>query len=237
MASREQRVVETFVELADSLVGEFDPDELLHTLAERCVELLDVDAAGVMLAMATEQLEAVAASGRDMRQLEIFEVAVAEGPSHLAYSSCQPVVEHDLRSAEARWPQFVPRALELGFVAAHGFPLRLRDRTIGALNLFQIEGRARLGDDERRMAQGFADVAAISLIQDELTRQASRVQQQLEHALSARVVIEQAVGMLAERLSIAPPQAFQRLRKHARDRNRRLRDVARDVLDGRIDVP
>jgi GAF domain-containing protein len=235
MGTREQQVIQTFVALADSLVGDFDADELLHVLAERCVEVLDVDAAGVMVAMRQGELRAVAATSREMRQLEIFEVAASEGPSYAAYASGAPVVEHDLAAAEGRWPQFTARARDLGFVAAHGFPLRLRERTIGALNLFQSAGRSRLGPPDVAVAQGFADVAAISLIQAELTHQSGTTVAQLERALATRVLIEQAKGVLAERLELTPQQAFQRLRKHARDRNRKVRDVAADVLDGRLD--
>jgi GAF domain-containing protein len=235
VGTREQQVIETFVFLADTLVGDFDAVELLHVLAERCVRLLDVDAAGVMLGMGSRGLQAVAATSRDMHQLEIFEVAAAEGPSYAAYTGGAPVVEHDLATAEARWPHFTARARALGFVAAHGFPLRLRKRTIGALNLFQGEGRARLGDADVLVAQGFADVAAISLLEDELARHAEMNVGQLERALSARVVIEQAKGLLAERLGLSPQQAFERLRRHARERNAKVRDVAGDVLEGRLD--
>ena len=235
MATREQRVIETFVYLADTLVGDFDADELLHVLAERCVELLDVEAAGVMLAMRPGELQAVAATSRNMRQLEIFEVAAAEGPSYSAYASSEPVVAHDLQAAEDRWPEFTARALALGFVAAHGFPLRLRERTIGALNVFQRIGRARLSDADVRMAQGFADVASISLLQAELVHESETTVDQLTHALSARVVTEQAKGVLAERLGIPPQQALDRLRRHARNHNRKLRDVAGDVVNGRLD--
>lgn len=236
MGSREQRVIETFVHLADTLVNDFDEDELLHMLAERCVELLDVDAAAVMLAMRPGELRAVAATSRDMRQLEIFEVAAAEGPSYDAYAGGAAVVEQDLAAAQPRWPQFTARALELGFAAAHGFPLRLRERTIGALNVFQGEGRARLSDADMDVAQGFADAAAISLIQDELAGQAEATVGQLSHALTSRVLTEQAKGILAERLGLSAQQAFERLRRHARDHNRKIRDVAGDVIDGRLEL-
>lgn len=235
MENRERRLIETFVSLADVLVGDVDTDELLHLLGERCVELLDIDAAGVMLAMQPGQLHAVAATSRDMRQLEIFEVASAEGPSVAAYMNGRPETEHNLEGAASRWPSFVPRALELGFVAAHGFPLRLRDRTIGALNIFQSEGRSPLTDTDVRVAQGFADVATISLIQDELLHHTDTTVQQLTHALQSRVLIEQAKGALAERLGVPPHESFERLRKHARDHNRKLRDVADDVIEGRLE--
>lgn len=235
MASREQRLIETFTGFADTLVGDFDADELLHVLADRCVELLAVDAAGVMLAMQPGQLRAAAATSRSMEQLEVFEVAATEGPSYEAYTSGQAVVEHHLATAEARWPQFVGRARRLGFAAAYGFPLRLRERTVGALNLFQTARRRRLADPDAEVARGFADIAAIALIQEELLHQSETKVGQLNYALAARVVTEQAKGILAERLALTPQDAFERLRKHARDHNRKVHDVAQDVVDGRVD--
>ena len=231
--SREQRVIDTFVELTDTLVADFDADELLQTLAARCIELLDVDAAGVMVGMDPGQLRAVAASGHDMRQLEIFEVASEEGPSYEAFASGLCVVVDELGDLESRWPQFVPRARELGFRTAYGFPLRLRRRTIGALNLFQSSGRGLTEVDER-LAQGFADVAAIALIQERLTQDATTRSEQLAYALEARVVVEQAKGILAERRGVSPFGAFELLRAHARGNNLKMRDVARDVVDGRL---
>lgn len=237
LMSREQRVIDTFVYLADTLVTEFDADELLQVLAARCVELLDVDAAGVMLGMRPDRLRAVAATGRDMRLLEIFEVAASEGPSYDAFDSQEPVVVHDLTGTEERWPQFTPRALQQGFRTAYGFPLGLRERAVGALNLFQEHGRRRLDDADRRLAQGFADVAAIGLVQERLQHEATTRVEELSYALDARVVVEQAKGVLSERLSLTPMEAVERLRRYARDRNAKLRDVAQDLVEGRLDVP
>jgi len=232
---REQQLVQTFISLTDTLVADFDAEELLHVLAARCVELLGVDAAGVMLAMGTNELQAAAASSRDMRQLEIFEVASAEGPSYDAYVSGEVVLERDLRTATSRWPMFTPRALELGFVVAYGFPLRLRERTVGALNLFQVEGRVALDDPDLAVAQGFADVATIALLQEQALHNAEALTEQLTGALSSRVSIEQAKGIVAERFGLDPQQAFERLRTHARSRGRKLRDVAQEVIDGSLD--
>ncbi|WP_165491924.1 GAF and ANTAR domain-containing protein [Egibacter rhizosphaerae] len=231
--SRERRIIENLVYLSDSLLEDFDADELLGELCERCVELLDVDAAGVMLAMDPEQLRAVAASSVSMDQLEVFEVAAAEGPSYGAYVAGAPVVEADLNNAADRWPRFVPRALELGFVGGYGFPLRLRGRTIGALNLFQEAHRQPLGDTDAVVAKGLADVAAITLMQEEIIRSRDTTVSQLTHALEARVAVEQAKGLLAERLGISPHTAFERMREHARSHRRKVRDVADDLLAGR----
>lgn len=237
MTSREHRLIETFVYLADTLVADADADALLHTLVARCVELLDADAAGVMLALGEQGLRAVAASSRDMSQLEIFEVAVKEGPSYDAYATGRPVAVHDLRGAEQRWPTFVPRAQALGFHAAYGVALRLRERTIGSLNLFQGAGRRPLEDADARVAQGFADVATIGLLQQQTLRDADVQTDQLAHALESRIVIEQAKGVLAERHALDAVSAFERLRRHARDHNRKLRAVAHDIVDQRLDLP
>lgn len=236
MATREERVIETFLYLADTLVKDFDVDELLHVLARRCVELLDVDAAGVMLAMRPGELRAVAATSRTMGQLEIFEVAAGEGPSYEAYAHGEPVAVRDLGAAQERWPQFTPRALDLGFAAGYGFPLRLRERTIGALNLFQQAGGSRLSVADVGLAQGFADATAISLVQAELVDQAEATVGQLEHALAGRVVTEQAKGILAERLGLSPEEAFERLRGQARDQQRKVRDVAHEVVNEGLDA-
>jgi GAF domain-containing protein len=232
--TRDARLLETFVELADTLVGDFDPDDLLQLLVERCMALLDVDAAGVVLAEPSGELRVAAASSRVVRQLEIFQVAVTEGPCVDALQTGNPVVEPDLRRAADRWPAIVPRALDMGLAASYGFPLRLRTHTLGAFNLFQTEGRPPLRDADQRTAQGFAHVASMGLLHDRLLGEAEARAEQLHHALDSRVVVEQAKGVLAGRLSLTPAEALDRLRGYARDRNRPLRDVAQDVIAGRI---
>ena len=233
--NREQRIIDTFVYLADTLASDFDSDDLLHVLADRCMELLDIDAAGVLLAMEPDRLRAAASSSQDMSQLEVFEVAAEEGPSYDAYVSGRPVVVHDLAGSERRWPAFTPRATALGFAAGYGFPLRLRERTVGSFNLFQVAERQPLDEFDLGLAQGFADMAAIGLLQEGLLRDAEVKADQLSYALEARVTIEQAKGVLAERLSVSPREAFALLRKQARDNNRKLGEVAQHVVDGRLD--
>jgi GAF domain-containing protein len=232
--SREARLVETFMELTDTLVAHFDPDDLLQVLVERCVELLPVDAAGVLLSEPSGELRVAAASGRDIRQLEIFQAAMTEGPCVEALETRRPVLEPDLRLAEARWPAVAPRARMMGLVSAYGFPLALRDQALGAFNLFQGAGSSPLGAEDQRIAQGFAHVATMGLLHDRLLDDAQAQAAQLRHALDARVVVEQAKGIISSRLSVSPPEALERLRQHARERNRTLRAVAQDVIDGRV---
>src|ERR1044071_3210061 len=134
---REAVLARTLVELADNLVDDVDVVEVLTLLADRCVEVLDVATAGLMLAGPEGELRVMASSSEAMRILELFEVQSREGPWLHAYSTGQPVVSRDLSAAKGPWPRFAPEAVEAGFRSAHAIPMRLRGSVIGALNLFR----------------------------------------------------------------------------------------------------
>lgn len=230
MARREDLLIDTFLQVTDTLVTDFDPHELLQTLVERCLELLQVDTAGVLLAERSGQLGAVASSSREMEKLEALEIEASEGPSYEAFRRNEEIVIHDLAGTEWEWPSFLDEARGMGLSAAYGIPLRLRDRTIGAFNLYQHEGGQALDGHSLRLARGLAHAATIALVQDRLLQEAEIRADQLEEALSSRIVIEQAKGVLAESLGLEPTSAFERLRRHARSNNRKLHDVATDVV-------
>jgi GAF domain-containing protein len=223
----------TLVELADTLVADFDVVELLTRLADGCVDVLGVDAAGLMLAGPDGDLRVMASSSETMRVLELFELQSKEGPCLDCYRSGQPVVNQDLAVVNPRWPRFALEAYGAGFRSVHALPMRLRGTVIGALNLFHVElGEMREGDVDA--AQALADVATIAILQHRATHEAQVVNQQLQHALNSRIVIEQAKGMVAERESLNMEQAFYTLRNHARNHNLRLVDVAEEVIGGSL---
>ncbi len=226
--NREQRLAETFVELADTLVADFDVIEFLQVLAARCVELLDVAAAGLVLADQRGSLRVVAASDERARLLELFEVQSDEGPCRDCYALATAVVNADLDGARARWPRFAPRAIEAGFSSANALPLRLRSQVVGSLNLFHT-GAGGLASLELRLAQALADAATIGILQQRTIRHGEIAAAQLQAALTSWVVIEQAKGALAERLQISTDEAFVVLRTAARSRNRLLSEVAAQV--------
>ena len=229
---RETRLGDTFVELADTLIGEFDAVDFLHTLALRCVELLDVDAAGLVLADATGNLRAVAASTEQMHLLELFEIQNDEGPCLDAFNSGQPVTEEELESA-GKWPQFSKVAVAAGFHSVQAAPMRLRTEVIGALNMFRTQP-GRLEEGEMALSGALAGIATISLLQERALREARLMTEQLQIALNNRVVIEQAKGVLAERGGLPMESAFEVMRRYARNHNRKLADVAIDLIDQRI---
>ena len=232
--NRESVLARTMVELADNLVDDFDIVDLLTTLADRCVDVLDVAAAGIMLATPTGELQLITASSEAMRVVELFELQTAQGPCLDSFQSRRPVVNQDLAEAGDRWPDFAPVAVQQGFRGADAIPMRLRGDIIGALNLFRTE-IGSLNPDDVVAAQALADIATIAIIQNRKTVAKQDLNVQLESALSSRIVIEQAKGMIAERRNIGADEAFAHLRKYARNHNLRLADVARSTLEGTLD--
>jgi GAF domain-containing protein len=230
--SREALLARTMVELADSLVDDFDVVDLLTLLTDRCVAVLDVSTAGLILAVGGE-LRLMASSSEAMRVLEVLELQSEEGPCMDCYRTGQPIVNQELGTAAGRWPRFAPAALAAGFHSAHALPMRLRGTVIGALNMFRVDEGA-LEDEDLVTAQALADIATIAILQNRATLQAQVVNEQLSRALNSRIVIEQAKGVLAERGSLDMEHAFALLRGYARANNRRLVDVANDVISGAL---
>jgi transcriptional regulator with GAF, ATPase, and Fis domain len=236
-ASVDERLARTFVELADTLVVGFDLMEFLHTLAERCVELLEVDAAGLLLADGRGALRLVAASTEQARVAELFQIQNDEGPCVDCFRSGQAVAISDIRAGDMveRWPRFAPAAYQMGFAAVHAIPMRLRDQVIGTLNLFRTAADG-LDEAVARAARALVDVATIGILQERAVRQQELVAEQLQAALHSRVMIEQAKGVLAERHRLTPDQAFLMLRRYARNHNSPLTVLAGDVIHGTADI-
>jgi GAF domain-containing protein len=233
--SREADVVRSLVEMADTLVDEdYDAVDLLTRLANRCVGLLGVSASGVMLASPAGTLGLVASSSEAMRLLELFELQAQEGPCLDAFRTGNPVEYEDLAAGSGRWPLFATAAVKVGFASAIALPLRLRDVTIGALNLLSTS-HTPLDEADMIVARAFADLATLTIVQHRASAEAQRLNEQLSAALTSRVVIEQAKGVISERARIHLDEAFSRLRAFSRNHNLRLTDVAHAALDGTLD--
>ncbi|WP_328748535.1 GAF and ANTAR domain-containing protein [Streptomyces sp. NBC_00285] len=235
--ARERRLAEIFVEVADSLVEDFDVIDLLHRLSARCVELLDVAAAGILLADAHGELQIIAASDEHTRLLELFALQHDQGPCVECYRTGTARTNIDLTGAESAdaWPRFAPQARETGYVATHAIPLRLRHRVVGALNLFQTTPH-HLGDDDIALAQALADVATIAILQQRTLERSHVENSQLENALISRVLVEQVKGVLAERWDTSVDDAFETFRAYARARHLRLSDLATQIIAGDFDT-
>jgi transcriptional regulator with GAF, ATPase, and Fis domain len=233
VTEREELIADAFVQLADTLVAEFDVLDFLHVLVERAVELLDADAGGIMLADQRGGLGVMAASSHEVRLLELFELQSEEGPCLDAFRSGEAVTRPDPVAMRASWPSFTARLEEAGFASAQAVPMRLRDEVVGALNVFRVTAGA-LSDSDMKLARALADIGTISLLQERGMRARDRLAEQLQGALNSRVLIEQAKGVLAERTGLEVGQAFTALRAHARRSGRPLVEVADAVVHGRL---
>lgn len=230
-----KELADAFVDLADTLVGDFDIAGLLYRLVEHSVHLLDVAQAGLLLSDQRGTLQLMASSSEETKLLELFQLQADEGPCVECYRTGRQVAVADLDQEAERWPHFVPAALGHGYRAVHAFPLRLRHDVIGALNLFNtVPGE--MAEDDRHVAQALADTATIGIIQERAIARGEIVVEQLEGALRSRVVIEQAKGVLAERGNLPMDAAFVLLRTHARNTGTRLTELARLVVTGTLDT-
>jgi ANTAR domain/GAF domain len=223
LATREELLADTFILLADTLVDDFDPIEVLTVLAERCVELLGATAAGIMIADVHGALQVVAESGEQAHVLELFQIQNDEGPCLDSFRDGRAVIHADLVTSP--WTHFGPIAIEAGLRSVHAFPMRLRAQVVGTLNLFMAEAVV-LSDVDAAAAQALAHAATVTLLQHQNAHRSQEITAQLQGALNSRVAVEQAKGALAERAHISVDEAFSRLRVYARANNQKLTDVA-----------
>ena len=229
MISSEQ-LTRMFVEVADTLVRDFDLVEFLQKMADNAADVSGAASVGLILAGPGQRLRFMAATNLSGRKLELLQLQSSEGPCLDCFRSGEPVVNANLHEAGDRWPTFTPAALEAGFQSVHAFPLRLRRETIGALNLFGRE-HVEFHSDDIRVVQALADVATIAILQERNIARSDELAEQLQLALNSRVVIEQAKGALAQAEHISLEEAFTRLRTEARSTHLRLVDVAQAFLD------
>jgi transcriptional regulator with GAF, ATPase, and Fis domain len=232
--TREQQLVRAFVDMADTLVDDYDVVELLYRLAGYCVSLLGATAAGLLLSDQRGSLQVVAASDERTRLLELLQLQADQGPCLDAYRTGVPVHAVDLAAERARWPLFVPEALAEGYRSVQAIPLRLRRQVIGALNLFGSDVTP-LGQQDLDVARALADTATVGILQERAIRRGEVLTEQLQTALNSRVVIEQAKGVLFHAAGIPMDQAFERLRSYSRSHNLQLSVVAEDLARGTLD--
>jgi GAF domain-containing protein len=228
---RETRVLDAVVSLVDTLLEDFDVVDLLTELTEHCAQLLEVEAAGFLLADPLDQLRLLAATTEQARELELFQLQADEGPCVECYATGQPVSVADLHAAAARWPRFVPAALDAGFASVHAVPMRAAGIVLGALGLFGSDP-GELGDADRLVAQTLAHIACVAILQEHAPTPTT-VLPQLRSALASRVIVEQAKGLLREILDISVEEAFAQLRCYARANGEHLTDVARRMMTDR----
>jgi len=233
--NRETQLVQTFVTLADSLVTGFDTIDVLQMLVERTTSLFDAADAGIVLVGTTGELEVIASTNERSKLVALMQLRAGQGPCVESYTSGAVVSVPDMGDIDGRWPVFADLARDSGYRSVHAIPLRLRNETLGSLNLFR-ETAGALNDVDATAAQALADVATISLLQERALREIDSTREQLQRALDSRVVIEQAKGVVSYSTSVDMDEAFQRIRRHARTNRRPLGEVAADIVAQRLAI-
>ncbi len=222
-----------FVKLTDTLVGEYDVLDVLHTLVEECVELLDASAAGLLLASPSGELQVVASTSEESYLVEVLQQQAGAGPCVDCYLSGKVVTLGNIAAFSDTYPDFAAAALSQGFHSVHAIPMRVRDRTIGALNLFRTE-TGDVTPEDAAIGQAMADVATISILQERTVREDAAVNEQLQRALNSRILIEQAKGVISQLSTVDMDEAFKRLRADARANNHPMSESAENVINRRI---
>ncbi|MFC4906963.1 GAF and ANTAR domain-containing protein [Actinomadura gamaensis] len=233
--TREQRLTRAFVDLADTLVDDFEIIDYLTRLTVHAMDLLTVAAAGVLLTNRRGRLQLVAASTERVRMLELLQLQQDQGPCLDTFTTGRPVSGPDLTAAGKRWPAFAPAARQAGYSAAHGLPLRLRDDVLGTLNLF-THHTGDLPPGERRLGQALADHATIGLLGHHAAHQDGTLTRELHIAVHSRILIEQAKGVLAERRGLSVDDAAGEMRAYAGRHHRKLSDIALALIHDSPDV-
>jgi GAF domain-containing protein len=226
------KLVEVLKSFARTMVHDYAIDELLDTLCKEINAVLEVDGAGVMLEDEQGALRFVAASDDLIRSIEALQIELGEGPCLRAYQTGKQVVINDLQTDEL-FPRFSVRALAAGMAAVHSFPLVADDTVVGALNMYASQPSA-LDEPGTEAGQLLADIATSYILNARTLAESHKLTGQLQRALDSRVVIEQAKGKLSEQLGVSVTEAFEVMRSHARNRGRKLRDVAVEVLEGTL---
>ncbi|RZS58987.1 GAF domain-containing protein [Microcella putealis] len=227
---REQRVSDAFVAVADILVSDFDIIDLLQTLVEVSVTVLDVEAGGILLADDDGTLQLVASTSEQAKLVEVMQLSAGAGPCVDCFEAGQLVVVDDIAAQRDHWPRFSDEALSQGFASVFATPMRLRGEILGAMNLFRTRAGSPTTEDAL-LAQALTDVATIGILHERTIRDSTILAEQLQRALDTRVLIEQAKGVLAIVGPYTMDEAFTAMRDHARTHDLALRDVAQGVAD------
>ena len=227
--NREHEVIRAFVDLSNELVDDYDVVDMLVQLTAHAASLLDVSSAGLLLSDGGGALHLAASSSERTQHLEMFQLQQDEGPCLDCFHEGEPVVVPDLDEQEERWPQFCAAARDVGFKSVHALPMRLRNTVLGTLGLFGEEVGS-LDDDDLALAQALVHVASVAIVNERSATDRAVVNAQLQHALTSRIVVEQAKGVIAHGGNLEMDAAFAVLRRYARDHSRKLSDVAGEIV-------
>jgi GAF domain-containing protein len=228
--TREVRLLQTFAKLADTLVDDYDVVDLLQMLVDTCRDVLEMTAAAILLADGRGELEVIVSTSESSRLVEMMQLSAEAGPCIESFRTGRPVSVPDIAASAPEWAGFRASALGQGFQSVEALPLRLRDTTIGTLNLMRAE-RGVPPRDDIEAARAFADVATIGILHERSIRESAVLTEQLQAALNSRIVIEQAKGVISQTRGVPIDEAFSLMRDYARSHRMGLSLVASKLVD------
>jgi GAF domain-containing protein len=234
--SGRERADSDHVELrVDSMADDVAESSLLEVLVVACSELTGSDDGTMTLADTNGRLHLLSATSEPVRMFETVAVRLDEGPGIECVRIAAVVSDADLSAEGGRWAHLGAAATAAGIRSALSLPMRLGDEAVGVVSLYS-RAVAPVSAAGQRLAQALTDVATVGVLHSRAARRSHEVAEQLQHALDSRVVIEQAKGVLAERLTMTMPEAFELLRRHARSHHAKLAEVAAAVTSGSLDL-
>ncbi|MGW2227275.1 ANTAR domain-containing response regulator [Streptomyces formicae] len=233
----EQQLADVFVALAGSTEETPDVQGTLSVLAHHSPRVLGVRTAAVVFVPGGREPTHVVCADPEVHRLERAAVEWREGPAHDSpnHERRPSTVTLDDAATVRRWPHYAPRAVTIGYTRAAALPLRGHSGTTGALVLLSSEAEGAFAPGVLELGRSMAEFTAVTLERAREAERSRTLAGQLERALTSRVIIEQAKGVLANRRGLSMDDAFAVLRGYARSRRRQLNEVAREVVEGRAD--
>jgi GAF domain-containing protein len=215
-------------EFTGAILNPYDLQELLHRLMGHAVQIVDAAGAGIMLAGDDGELSFVAASEQRVIDVELLQAQLKQGVCHEAFYVNEIVHMVDAGKDE-RWPQYTERVVELGLRSVIGIPLNAVGQTIGVINIYR-EAPGSWSDEEVAAAEILAAMGAGYILNANQMQAQNSLAEQLHSAIESRDLIGQAKGILMARSRMDGDEAFDLLRRWSQDQNRKLRDIAEEVV-------
>lgn len=212
-----------------AMIRGVDGASTVHVLLADCLRMLGADSAGVLVRV-DRGLDLMAATSHRATELELYQVQVHDGPCVETIETGESVTVASATALSGRWPDFGGAMAAAGFETVLATPMRWHRRVLGGLNIFWNDATT-ISREQGDLAQAFADICTLALMQSPTTDDAESVAQRLRAALQGRVVIERAKGVLAQTDHIAMDEAFARLVQVSDETARPLSQVAQEILD------
>lgn len=228
MADYPDELWRSVADLSGLLLGEEDQETTLRRVGDLAVRsIAGCDAVGVTINDRGTPITQ-AATGGLVYEVDTYQYDIGEGPC------LQAVLEHEIvavddMGSDTRWPRFSRHAAERGLHSSLSLPLMVRGEALGALNLYAFRPSA-FGADDRQTASMFAAQAAVAVANARTYAASVKLTRELREALDSRAVIDQAMGIVMARNGHSSEHAFTALRLRSQAENRKLRDVAADIV-------